>query len=242
MPSPPASSSRRRSSMWRRRLRGFCPGPRRSRRGCRVDWLRATGSVSVRLFAPAFGCLVRAGVSCSAAACRLHPALCDRGARLHAAARRVGDRAGLLAVSRQRPSRLAPVGLALSVATALLLHVWAILLPFALVVGEAVELVRSAAHPLARRRCVDRGRAGARDLSDPAARVEHGRLRRVRRTSPRSTNSIRRGGATCRARASSRRCSWPSLSRRGGRAGARAIRRSRRLGWTPPKWRRLSRC
>lgn len=40
-------------------------------------------------------------------------------------------------------SRLAPVGLALSVATALLLHVWAILLPFALVVGEAVELVRS---------------------------------------------------------------------------------------------------
>ncbi len=39
-------------------------------------------------------------------------------------------------------SRLAPLGLALSVATALLLHVWAILLPFALVVGEAVEFVR----------------------------------------------------------------------------------------------------
>ena len=43
----------------------------------------------------------------------------------------------------ERRSRLAPVGLALSVVTALLLHVWAILLPLALLVGEAVELVRT---------------------------------------------------------------------------------------------------
>jgi len=42
-----------------------------------------------------------------------------------------------------RRSRFAQVVLALAVATALLLHVWAILLPFALVVGEAVEWLRT---------------------------------------------------------------------------------------------------
>jgi hypothetical protein len=42
-----------------------------------------------------------------------------------------------------RRSRLAPLGLACSVATALLLHVWAILLPLALTIGEAVEFLRT---------------------------------------------------------------------------------------------------
>lgn len=42
-----------------------------------------------------------------------------------------------------RRSRFAPIGLAISVAAALLLHVWAVLLPFALGVGEAVELLRT---------------------------------------------------------------------------------------------------
>jgi Dolichyl-phosphate-mannose-protein mannosyltransferase len=43
----------------------------------------------------------------------------------------------------ERRSRLAPVWLTISVAVALLLHVWAILLPLALVVGEAVEALRT---------------------------------------------------------------------------------------------------
>ena len=42
-----------------------------------------------------------------------------------------------------RRSRLAPLGLACSVAAALLLHVWAILLPLALTAGEAVEFLRT---------------------------------------------------------------------------------------------------
>ena len=42
-----------------------------------------------------------------------------------------------------RRSRLAPFGLACSVAAALLLHVWAILLPLALTLGEAVEFLRT---------------------------------------------------------------------------------------------------
>ena len=42
-----------------------------------------------------------------------------------------------------RRSRLAPVWLTVTVAIALLLHVWAILLPLALAVGEAVETLRT---------------------------------------------------------------------------------------------------
>jgi hypothetical protein len=43
----------------------------------------------------------------------------------------------------ERRSPVAPVGLALTTALALLLHVWAILLPLALVVGELVEWARA---------------------------------------------------------------------------------------------------
>jgi hypothetical protein len=43
----------------------------------------------------------------------------------------------------ERASRFAPVGLTVAVASALLLHVWALLLPFALAIGEALEAARA---------------------------------------------------------------------------------------------------
>ena len=136
-------------------------------------------------------------------------------------------------------SRFAPVGLALSVATALLLHVWAILLPFALAGGRGGRARALAPHPLARHRWLLRGRASALAiLSRPAARVEDGCLRSVLSYEPTLDKLYTAWRSDVPRPRVIAAMLWPSLSRRGGRAGARLSRVNVRLDWTPRSWRR----
>ncbi len=113
---------------------------REDSRACRV---RAPQRFPVHLPRATPGRMVRVGRGGAASAGRLH-----RPYAIEARAYML-----LLGVSAialvcwqstvDRRSRLAPLGLACSVATALLLHVWAILLPLALTAGEAVEFLRT---------------------------------------------------------------------------------------------------